>query len=350
MSTLALPGFLQSFLTRWHFKVTLPAKRRATLHGITLDISGLSPLMKNHILEDRYEFQERRLVQRCLTAHSGRIVDTAGDGVFLCFPDITLAVQAMVQLQHDVAHDNDGRPPEHRLHIRVGCHHGPVLTDGTLVSGDSVNVCARVSSTAQSGEVRLTQAAYAELVDVPLRMRCRHVASVELKGIDKPVPLFSLDWHDPKIFPTLVRFEDGSETQLPTQDVIRFGRLKDHNGLLANDIVLTMRDPEALNRISRWHFELHLTSSGYLLKSVSAAVTRVGEPLRQLGDSAAARCASPPNGMDRVAPTLSAVGLSGAFSERTPTSRRGAPLPCACRLPSAIRTRSTAACAVSTGG
>lgn len=67
MSTLALPAFLQNFLTRWHFKVTLPAKRRARLHGIALDISGMSPLMKNHILEGRYEFQERRLADRCLT-------------------------------------------------------------------------------------------------------------------------------------------------------------------------------------------------------------------------------------------------------------------------------------------
>lgn len=65
--TLTYPNFVQDFLTRWHFKVTLPVKRRATLHGVKLDISGLSPLMKNHILQDRYEFQERRLALRCLT-------------------------------------------------------------------------------------------------------------------------------------------------------------------------------------------------------------------------------------------------------------------------------------------
>ncbi|MCX6855274.1 MAG: hypothetical protein NTV80_10245 [Verrucomicrobia bacterium] len=65
--TLAYPSFIQDFLTRWHFKFTLPAKKRATLHGVKLDISSLSPLMKNHILQDRYEFQERRLVQQCLT-------------------------------------------------------------------------------------------------------------------------------------------------------------------------------------------------------------------------------------------------------------------------------------------
>lgn len=65
--TLAYPNFIQDFLTRWHFKFTLPAKKRADLHGVKLDIRGLSPLMKNHILQDRYEFQERRLALRCLT-------------------------------------------------------------------------------------------------------------------------------------------------------------------------------------------------------------------------------------------------------------------------------------------
>jgi FkbM family methyltransferase len=65
--TLPYPSFIQNFLTRWHFKYTLPAKKRATLHSVHLDISSLSPLMKNNILQDRYEFQERRLVQKCLT-------------------------------------------------------------------------------------------------------------------------------------------------------------------------------------------------------------------------------------------------------------------------------------------
>ena len=64
--TLANPNFVQEFLTRWHFKFTLPAKKSTKLHGVKLDISRLSPLMKNHILQDRYEFQERRLVQLCL--------------------------------------------------------------------------------------------------------------------------------------------------------------------------------------------------------------------------------------------------------------------------------------------
>ena len=241
------------------------------------DVVGSTPYFTRFGDEAGRKLQQRHfdLIQGVAQMHGGRVVDTAGDGAFLCFQDNSEAVKAMVQLQDRIAHDNDSRPVEHRLNVRIGCHFGSVLTDGNSVSGDSVNFCARVSSTAQSGEIRLSQAAYGELVDLPLRLRSRRIPSVELKGIDRPVPLYTLDWHDPTKFPTLVRFDDGTEIPLPSQDVIRFGRLREQDGVAANDIVLTLTDPEAMSRISRWHFELHLRSTGYLLRSVSAAVTRV---------------------------------------------------------------------------
>ena len=64
----ALTSLWQDFRLRWYFKFTLPAKTRATIHGVTLDISMLSPMMKNNILQGRYEFQERRLASQCLTS------------------------------------------------------------------------------------------------------------------------------------------------------------------------------------------------------------------------------------------------------------------------------------------
>lgn len=65
----SLASLVEDFRLRWHFKYTLPAKTRATLNGVQLDISELSPLMKNHILEGRYEYQERLLVRRSLSCH-----------------------------------------------------------------------------------------------------------------------------------------------------------------------------------------------------------------------------------------------------------------------------------------
>ena len=72
MSSLALSSnplldFWRNLHSRLLFKFILPYKRMATLEGVKLDISTLSPLMKNIILTGRYESQERKLAARALT-------------------------------------------------------------------------------------------------------------------------------------------------------------------------------------------------------------------------------------------------------------------------------------------
>ena len=71
MSTLALPSspllkLWRDLHSRFRFKFLLPTIRTAKLEGIKLDISTLSPLMKNYILTGRYEVQERRLASKAL--------------------------------------------------------------------------------------------------------------------------------------------------------------------------------------------------------------------------------------------------------------------------------------------
>lgn len=67
----------QDFCTRWHFKFTLPTVKRAAIEGVQLDISTLSPVMKNNLLQGRYEVQERRLASRHLTAED-RVLELGG--------------------------------------------------------------------------------------------------------------------------------------------------------------------------------------------------------------------------------------------------------------------------------
>lgn len=57
----------EDFRTRWKFKFTLPRVCTVTLEGVKLDVSTLSPLMKNNLLLGRYEVQERTLAQQFLT-------------------------------------------------------------------------------------------------------------------------------------------------------------------------------------------------------------------------------------------------------------------------------------------
>lgn len=217
------------------------------------------------------------LLQRVVGHHRGRIVDTAGDGAFTCFPGAVEAAQALVQLQQLISDDNLSRQREHQLTVRIGIHFGPVLTDGVQVTGDAVNVCARVAATSGRGEIRITGDAFRELTNVSLRLSCRALPSVELKGVGRAVELMRLDWRDQQLFPAFVVIEEtGQEIALPDQDIIAFGRLGQADaGMPANDIILSHPDQQVLKQISRWHFELRRQSAGFVLRPVSDQLTEV---------------------------------------------------------------------------
>jgi class 3 adenylate cyclase len=215
------------------------------------------------------------MLQERLPATSGRIVDTAGDGAFLCFPTADQAVEALSTLQTKLVEFNSTRPPEHHLLVRIAIHFGPALTDGTVVTGDSVNLCARVTATAEASSIRVTKAAYMELASAR-RLRCKALPAVELKGISNPVELFDFGWREPVSFPTTVLVEEtGQIHKLPHDDTITFGRLAEHDGVRANDIILTLPDEAQLARISRWHFELRRLPDGFYLRPVSEQTTEV---------------------------------------------------------------------------
>ena len=246
------------------------------------DVVGSTPYFARFGDEAGRKLQQRHfdLLNAVIVPEGGRMVDTAGDGAFMAFDSVTSAARAMVQLQRAIVKDNDNRALDHRLHVRVGLHVGPVLTDGVEMAGDAVNFASRVSSAAGAGEIRLSLAAHSELADVEMRLRSRRQKPVELKGVERPQELFTLDWLDSTRFPTLVRFDDGSELRLPTLDVIRFGRLREQDGITANDVVITLADPNLQGRVSRWHFELLRRHDGFMLRSVSTSTTELdGTPV-----------------------------------------------------------------------
>ncbi len=223
-------------------------------------------------------------LQQALARHGGRIVDTAGDGAVTIFDSATTAAHAMCTLQHDLNGRNLDRARDHQLALRIGLHWGRVLTDGVQASGDVMNLCARIAASALPGQIRLSQEAFREL-DNPLRLRCRVLGEVELKGAGRALTLMALDWLDRERYPAAVRVrETGELIELPLQDIVSFGRMDLIEGMSANDVVLSLPDGQATRQISRWHFELRRQPGGYRLRSVSSHSTRVDEQLLQRGD------------------------------------------------------------------
>jgi hypothetical protein len=162
---------------------------------------------------------------------------------------------------------------------------GPALTDGTVVTGDSVHVAARVARAAEPGGVCLTRQAFLEFGPA-LRLLCRPVGTRDLKGVAQPVDLLELDWRDPAAFPRRVLIEEtGREIALPQQDIVSFGRLHEPDGPRSNDIVLSHPDPARTRQISRWHFELRRAPDGLHLRTLSDGLTTVdGQPVSRGAD------------------------------------------------------------------
>jgi class 3 adenylate cyclase len=258
------------------------------------DIVGSTPYFERFGNEAGEGLRQRHsdLVNEVLAENSGRLVDTAGDGAFTCFPYVINAVKAYTALLHKVSASNASRAREHHLTVRVGIHWGAVITDGVTVSGDPVNLCSRVAGAAAPGDVRVTNEAFLQLPPV-MRLNCKKAQPVALKGISQPVDVFVVRSRDGQLFPHELVIEQTQTTvPLPDQDLITLGRLKDLDGVKANDIQLTLPDARRTQQISRWHAELRRLDDGLVLRAVSDAMTEVDGSTLANGQEARVRAGS----------------------------------------------------------
>jgi class 3 adenylate cyclase len=270
---------LQNALSR-----ELTRRFEKTLTLAFADIVGSTGYFERFGDEAGRKLQQRHfdLLHQGAEPAAGRIVDTAGDGGFVVFPSGDAAASALIALQNQISVDNAARPREHQLDVRLGFHVGAVLTDGVQVTGEAVNLAARVAASGAPGEIRLTREAFHGLGNVSFRLSSRALGSATLKGISREVELFTLEWRDRTLFPQAIRVrETGEEIPLPLKDTIAFGRLaRNDDGFPANDIVLSLPDETDSRKISRWHFELRRHPTGLVLRAISDKLTEVdGETL-----------------------------------------------------------------------
>ena len=215
------------------------------------------------------------LLAEALAPVQGRVVDTAGDGAFVVVSDVPKAAQALIAFQQAIAQDNASMPKHEALKVRTGLHWGAALVDRDVVSGDAVNFAARIANTAEAAEIRLSTEAFGQLPP-QLRLRCRTLPELKLKGYPHPVRPISLDWRDPTKIPTRIFIaETGQRLPLPLKDTISMGRLATHDGRAANDIVLHHPDPTASSRISRWHLQLERSGDALRMRQLSRGLTEI---------------------------------------------------------------------------
>ncbi|MEZ2333101.1 adenylate/guanylate cyclase domain-containing protein [Mesorhizobium sp. RCC_202] len=153
------------------------------------DVVGSVPLYEN-IGDDA----ALRQVSDCLDAireivaqHGGDFIHSKGDDVLSLFERPEAALRAVCQI--------DGQLAKEPLNARIGLHFGTVIRARGAVFGDVVNVTARLSTTANPGEVLISQSFF-EALSAGSRSTLRLLDKMAFKGKQELFDVYTLGSDD----------------------------------------------------------------------------------------------------------------------------------------------------------
>jgi predicted ATPase/class 3 adenylate cyclase len=164
-------------------KVSTMIDRRLVAVMFT-DMVGYTALMQ---ADERQGVDKRDRYMRAHEKHhdafEGTIVQRLGDGSLSMFPSSLSAVLAAVAIQRELA--------ANEVSVRIGVHVGEVIVDPERLTGDAVNIAARIESFAVPGGVMLSDTAYDQIKNrsdvgvVPL-------GRFRLKNVGRPFELYAV--------------------------------------------------------------------------------------------------------------------------------------------------------------
>jgi len=134
-----------------------------------------------------------KIVAKC----AGSVMKSLSDGVICVFEDPDRAFRAAVEIQTSVR--STAEETANRLQLKIGFTWGPVILSKGDVYGDTMNVCARLVTIANPGQI-LTSAPTVEALSPGLRSRCRTLFPTRIKGQADEVAVSEILWrYDPAI-------------------------------------------------------------------------------------------------------------------------------------------------------
>jgi class 3 adenylate cyclase/DNA-binding CsgD family transcriptional regulator len=132
------------------------------------------------------------LLRTAIADAGGEEVKNLGDGLMVAFTSPLDALGAAVDIQRAVAGHNRSHP-DRSLEVRVGLHVGEPVRDGNDFFGTAVVVAKRLCDAAQGGQI-LASDLVAGLVGSRGGFDLRSAGSLELKGLDTPLPAVDVGW------------------------------------------------------------------------------------------------------------------------------------------------------------
>jgi TolB-like protein len=137
--------------------------------------------------------KERRtsILDPVVRAHGGRVVKLMGDGVLVEFGSAVNAVTGALELQRRMAEANEPLPAARHIVLRIGINLGDVISEGTDIYGDGINVAARLEALAEPGGTCISGKVYEE-VRGKLDCAFEDIGEQAVKNISRPVRAYRL--------------------------------------------------------------------------------------------------------------------------------------------------------------
>ncbi len=242
--------------------------RRRLAAILAADVAGYSRLMGADEAATVAALNAARGVFReHISAHDGRVVDTAGDSVLATFDSAVEAVRCALAVQHELGANNAALPEDRRMVFRIGVNLGDVIVgDDGSIYGDGVNIAARIEGLAEPGGVALSAMAH-DAVDGKLDATFAYHGEHAVKNIAKPVRV----WRSGEAMPALALPDKPSIAVLPFDNLSGDPEQEYFADGIAEDLIT------ALSRF-RWLFVIARNSS-FSYKGTSPDVRRVGAEL-----------------------------------------------------------------------
>src|SRR5712692_7345700 len=150
---------------------------------LAADIAGYSALMGSDEARTVRDLKgHQAVVLPMIASFSGRVIDTAGDGILAEFASVVNAVECAVAIQKTMVERNASVDPGRRMQFRIGVNQGDVVFDEARIYGDGINVAARLESIADTGGICLSGKVYEE-IQGRIDLACEDMGPQQLKNI-----------------------------------------------------------------------------------------------------------------------------------------------------------------------
>lgn len=160
-----------------------PTRRLAAI--LFTDIVGSTAMMQQDqqsavLISKRYV----DVLNECVTAHGGEILNDFGDGSLCTFHSATEAIRCAIEMQQQLQ-------AEPRVPLRIGLHVGEIFFEVGKVFGDGVNVASRVQSLGVANSILFSPAIKSEIKNQQ-EFKSVSVGKFHFKNVDEPMEVFAV--------------------------------------------------------------------------------------------------------------------------------------------------------------